>query len=75
MEQFKQFSNGKGLFIGVDFGHGEDLAVETQIQKLPDGSIKILSMNVIGRSSDMNIENRQKICNEYERICNQETVE
>ena len=35
MEQFKQFTNGKGLFIGVDFGHGNDFAVETQIQKLP----------------------------------------
>lgn len=28
MEQFRQFTNGKGLFIGVDFGRGNDFAVE-----------------------------------------------
>lgn len=49
MEQFRQFTNGKGLFIGVDFGRGEDFAVETQIQKQPYGSLKILSSNIIGR--------------------------
>lgn len=75
MEQFKQFTNGKGLFIGVDFGHGNDFAVETQMQKLPNGSIEIISINIIGRTSEMSEVNKQKICEEYERFCNQKAVE
>lgn len=46
MRQFQQFTNGKGLFIGVDFGQGNDFAVETMMQKQPDGSVKILSSNI-----------------------------
>ena len=60
MEQFKQFTNGKGLFIGVDFGFGNDFAVETQMQKLPNGSVKIISSNIIGRTSEMSEVNKQK---------------
>ena len=75
MEQFKQFTNGKGLFIGVDFGFGNDFAVETQIQKLPNGSVKIISSNIIGRTSEMSEVNKQKIFEEYERFCNQKAVE
>lgn len=75
MEQFRQFTNGKGLFIGVDFGRGKDFAVETQIQKQPDGSLKILLSNIIGRSADMSEERKQQICNRYERLCENEAVE
>lgn len=76
MEQFQKFTNGKGLFIGVDFGFGKDLAVETQMQKQPDGSLKILSSNIIGRAEDYkNEEKRERKCKEYEKLCNQETVE
>ena len=75
MEQFKQFTNGKGLFIGVDFGQGNDFAVETQMKKLPNGSIEIISSNIIGRTSEMSEVNKQKICEEYERFCNQKAVE
>ena len=75
MEQFKQFTNGKGLFIGVDFGFGNDFAVETQMQKLPNGSVKIISSNIIGRTSEMSEVNKQKIFEEYERFCNQKAVE
>lgn len=60
MEQFKQFTDGKGLFIGVDFGHGNDFAVETQMQKLPNGSVKIISVNIIGRTSEMSEVDKQK---------------
>ena len=52
MNQFRQLTNGKGLFIGVDFGFCNDFAVETQIQKQSDGSLKILSSNIIGRAED-----------------------
>ena len=75
MEQFKQFTNGKGLFIGVDFGFGNVFAVETQMQKLPNGSIEIISSNIIGRTSEMSEVNKQKIFEEYERFCNQKAVE
>lgn len=75
MNQFQQFTNGKGLFIGVDFGHGNDFAVETQIQKQPDGSLKILSSNIIGRTKDLTEEKKEQICKRYEELCNQETVE
>lgn len=75
MEQFKQFTNGKGLFIGVDFGRGEDLAVETMMQKQSDGSVKILSINVIGRACNMTEEDKQRKCKEYESLCKNEAVE
>lgn len=75
MEQFRQFTNGKGLFIGVDFGRGNDLAVETMMQKQPDGSVKILSSNIIGRSRNMTEEDKQRKCKEYERLCENEAVE
>lgn len=76
MNQFRQFTNGKVLFIGVDFGFGNDFAVETQIQKQSDGSLKILSSNIIGRAEDYkNEEKREQKCKEYEKLCNQETVE
>lgn len=76
MNQFGQLTNGKGLFIGVDFGFGNDFAVETQIQKQSDGSLKILSSNIIGRAEDYkNEEKREQKCKEYEKLCNQETVE
>ena len=29
MNQFRQFTNGKDLIIGVDFGFGHDFAVAT----------------------------------------------
>lgn len=76
MNQFRQLTNGKGLFIRVDFGFGNDFAVETQIQKQSDGSLKILSSNIIGRAEDYkNEEKREQKCKEYEKLCNQETVE
>lgn len=76
MNQFRQFTNDKGLFIGVDFGFGKDFAVETQIQKQADGSLKILSSNIIGRAEDYkNEEKREQKCKEYERLCNQKAVE
>lgn len=75
MEQFKQFTNGKGLFIGVDFGRGNDFAVETMMQKQPDGSVKILSSNIIGRSRNMTEEDKQRKCKEYESLCKNEAVE
>lgn len=76
MNQFRQFTNGKGLFIWVDFGFGNNFAVETQIQKQSDGSLKILSSNIIGRAEDYkNEEKREQKCKEYEKLCNQETVE
>ena len=49
MEQFNLFSNGEDLIIGVDFGFSNDFAVETKIQKLSDGSLKILSSNIMKR--------------------------
>lgn len=75
MEQFQQFTNGKGLFIGVDFGHGNDFAVETMMQKQPDGSVKILSSNIIGRTRNMTKEDKQRKIKEYERLCENEAVE
>lgn len=75
MEQFKQFTNGNGLFIGVDFGHGNDFAVETQIQKQSDGSLRILSCNIIGRSKNLTEERKQQICKGYERLCDNEAVD
>lgn len=75
MEQFRQFTNGKDLFIGVDFGRGNDFAVETMMQKQPDGSVKILSSNIIGRSRNMTEEDKQRKCKEYERLCENEAVE
>lgn len=68
MEQFKQFTNGKGLFIGVYFG--EDIAVETKSHQLPDGSIKIISSNVIGRTSELTEVDKQRIFKDYEELCN-----
>lgn len=76
MEQFRQFTNGKGLFIGVDFGHGKDFAVETIIQRQADGGIKILASNIIGRAEDYKSEDkREQKCKEYERLCENEAVE
>ena len=75
MRQFQQFTNGKGLFIGVDFGYGKDFAVETQIQKQADGSVKILSINIIGRTCNMTEEDKRRKIKEYERLCENEAVE
>lgn len=72
---FKKFTNGKGLFIGVDFGHGDGFAVETMMQKFPDGSIEIISSNIIGLASEMNEVKKKEICNDYERLCNQKAIE
>ena len=74
MNQFVQFNNGKGLFIGVDFGHGNDFAVETMMQKQSDGSVKILSSNIIGRTKNLTEERKQQICEGYERLCENEAV-
>lgn len=73
MEHFRQFTNGKGLFIGVDFGRGNDFAVETMMQKQSDGSVKMLSINIIG--CNMTEEDKQRKCKEYERLCENEAVE
>lgn len=75
MEQFQQFTNGKGLFIGVDLGQGNDFAVETMMQKQTDGSVKILSSNIIGRTANMTEEDKQRKIEEYERLCENEAVE
>lgn len=75
MENFKQFTNGKDSFICVDFGTGSDFIAETQIKKLSDGSIKIMSINIIGRAPEMNEVKKQEICERYERLCNQKVVE
>ena len=69
-EQFNLFSNGEDLIIGVDFGFSNDFAVETKIQILSDGSLKILSSNIIGRASEMNEGCRQKVCEECENQIN-----
>lgn len=70
IEQFNLFSNSEGLIIGVDFGFGNDFTVKTKIQKLSDGSLKILSSNIIGRASEMNEGSRQKVCEECENEIN-----
>lgn len=69
------FSNNENLFIGVDFGYKDDLAVEIRCEILSDGSIAILSNNIIGRTSEISKEKRKEICKYYERICNKEKVE
>lgn len=75
MDGFRQFTNGKDLYIGVDFGYGKDLAVETVIRKQADGSCKIVSSNIIGRSADFTKERKEQICKRYEELCNKDTVE
>ena len=52
MNQFRKITNGKGF--------GNDFAVETQIQKRSDGSLKILSSNIIGRAEDYKNEEKRE---------------
>lgn len=75
MEQFNQFSNGKDLMIGVDFGFGHDFAVATVMKKREDGTWKITDSSVIGRANEMNDLRRQQICEHYEELCKNEAVE
>ena len=43
------FTNTKGLFIGVDWGQGKDIAVESVYRKNPNGTLDIISIDYLGR--------------------------
>lgn len=71
---FRQFTNNNGYFIGVDLADRKgDLSVATIMKKRADGAIEIVDCSVIGR--DMTTSQQEQKFKEYERLCNQETVE
>jgi len=70
---FHQFTNGNGMFIGVDFSSSpNDFSVETVMNKRSDGVIEIVSSNIIGRN--MSHVEKQKIIKHYERLCSKEAI-
>ena len=49
------------IIISVDFGHKNDIAIETVFRKDKSG-LTILSQKVIGRADDFNTEEKRNRC-------------
>lgn len=63
---FIQIFPRKDLCVGIDFRTHSDFAVETIMEK-SNGSVRIISSNIIGRASDFNTkEKRNKYLKRYE---------
>ena len=58
--------DNSNLVIGVDFGYGDDVSVETIIKRNRDGTVKIISQKIIGRASEFNEERINQYINELE---------
>lgn len=72
---FHMISNGKDLFVGVDFAsHRSDFSVAIVMRKVENGVFEILESSIIGRGIP-NEDYKQKVLDNYEKFCNQETVE
>lgn len=72
---FHMISNGKDLVVGVDFAsHRSDFSVATVMRKVENGVFEILESSIIGRGIP-NEDYKQKVLDNYEKLCNQETVE
>lgn len=72
---FHMISNGKDLVVGVDFAsHHSDFSVATVMRKVENGVFEILESSIIGRGIP-NEDYKQKVLDNYEKFCNQETVE
>lgn len=69
------FTNTKGLFIGVDWGQGKDIAVESVYRKNPNGTLDIISIDYLGRSSDITEEEKDLRERTYEEFSFKETVD
>lgn len=58
------FAQHNDIIIGVDFGHGNDIAVKTTAKVHKDGGLEILKSERIGRTRDISKENRERIIQE-----------
>lgn len=58
-KDFVELSPREGVYIGIDFGSGDDISVESTAAKQPDGSIKIMSVDIIGRASQFSTEEKR----------------
>lgn len=58
--------DNSNLVIGVDFGYGDDVSVETIIKRNMDGTVKIISQKIIGRAPEFNEERINQYINELE---------
>lgn len=62
------FVRNNDIIIGVDFGHGNDIAVKTTAKVHGDGSLEILKTERIGRTRDISKEDRDRIIEELENF-------
>nr|DAR52624.1 MAG TPA: hypothetical protein [Caudoviricetes sp.] len=72
---FHMISNGGGLVVGVDFAnHSSDFSVATVMRKVENGVFEIVESSIIGKGIPDD-DYKQKVLDNYEKFCNQETVE
>lgn len=72
---FHMINNGGGLVVGVDFAtHNSDFSVATVMRKVENGVFEIVESSIIGKGIP-NEDYKQKVLDNYEKFCNQETVE
>lgn len=62
------FARNNDIIIGVDFGHGNDIAVKTTAKVHEDGRLEILKSERIGRTRDISKENRDRIIEELKQF-------
>lgn len=72
---FHMISNGGGLVVGVDFAnHSSDFSVATVMRRVENGVFEIVESSIIGKGIPDD-DYKQKVLDNYEKFCNQETVE
>lgn len=62
------FAQNNDIIIGVDFGHGNDIAVKTTAKVHEGGRLEILKSERIGRTRDIKQEHRDRIIEELKQF-------
>lgn len=64
------FAQNNDIIIGVDFGHGNDIAVKTTAKVHDDGRLEILKSERLGRTRDITQELRDRMIEELKQFSN-----
>lgn len=64
------FAQNNDIIIGVDFGHGNDIAVKTTAKVHDDGRLEILKSEQLGRTRDITQELRDRMIEELKQFSN-----
>lgn len=62
------FAQNNDIIIGVDFGHGNDIAVKTTAKVHDDGRLEILKSEQLGRTRDITQELRGRMIEELKQF-------